>query len=252
MDDLEIRACIAQLDTAKLRSAEAAWSHLQPLGVAVVPYLAAAYATTRTWQGRSALVYHATGYARESADAFELGLRALHDRASVVRYRACGLLAYSQRTDALPALEKAAVEFHDATTLEHVRSAIDAIRSGNHHYFIDRTHSGRSFWIVRPEDEAGAVQQAHPVDMSDPQPKIPPLHIALRFVAPGLVIISAVLSVAMFGEVPAWLFPVTLFFVAPALDFAFSILIGRSASAYWWVIVNLHVPLGRNRRSEDE
>jgi hypothetical protein len=38
-------------------------------------------------------------------------------------------------------------------TVEDARAAIDAIARKNHHYFVDRTHSGRSFWVVNPEDE---------------------------------------------------------------------------------------------------
>jgi hypothetical protein len=68
-----------------------------------------------------------------------------------VRYRACGLLAYSLRADALPELEPL-LGHRDQRTVEDARAAIDAIRSHNHHFFVDRGHSGRSFWEVNKGD----------------------------------------------------------------------------------------------------
>lgn len=151
MHDTEIRELVSALDTADPLAGEAAWSRLKPLGAALVPYLADFYPQARKWQGRAALVFHATRYARVSEAAFQLGLAALHDKSTVVRYRACGLCAYSLRHEALPAL--AALRDHkDAKTAEDARAAIDAIRRRNHHYFHDRTHSGHVFWEVNPED----------------------------------------------------------------------------------------------------
>ena len=82
-----------------------------------------------------------------SEAAFRLGLAACGDKATLVRYRACGLLAYSLRADALPTLE-AMLRHRDRRTAEDAAAAIDAIRSRNHHYFIDREHTGRIFWQV--------------------------------------------------------------------------------------------------------
>ena len=65
----------------------------------------------------------------------------------MVRYRACGLLAYSQRAEALAHLEPL-LSHRDARTVEDARAAIDAVQSKNHHYFGDRSHSGRTFWHV--------------------------------------------------------------------------------------------------------
>ena len=42
----------------------------------------------------------------------------------------------------------------DARTAEDARAAIDAIRSQNHHYFIDRQHTGRMFWDLDEEPTA--------------------------------------------------------------------------------------------------
>ena len=151
MTPAEIRERVRRLDTTSARDEEEAWVSLRDLGGSVVPYLAEAYASFRKWQGRASLVFHSTRYARTSEEAFRLGLDALSDKATVVRYRACGLLAYSLRSEALPPLE-ALLQHPDARTVDDATAAIDAITHANHHYFIDRSHSGRSFWEVNEGD----------------------------------------------------------------------------------------------------
>jgi hypothetical protein len=149
--DSDIQRLVAALDTRKTSDEEAAWSKLKSYGSNVVPYLAAFYPRAKTWQGRASLVFHSTRYARESDSAFQLGLAALTDRSTVVRYRACGLCAYSLRTDALLAL-RALLGHKDSRTVQDASAAIDSIEQQNHHLFVDRTHSGRSFWIVNESD----------------------------------------------------------------------------------------------------
>lgn len=147
MNPAEIRALVQRLDTTSSREEEEAWRPLSPLGSAVVPFLAEAYPGFRCWQGRASLVYHSVRYARSHESAFHLGLAAMNDRAKVVRYRALSLLAYSLREDALPALTQL-LGHPVRETAEDVAAAIDAIQSRNHHYFHDRTHSGRMTWNV--------------------------------------------------------------------------------------------------------
>ena len=84
---------------------------------------------------------HATRYARTNAEAVQLGKEALFDRAHGPRYRACLLLAYSLDRTALPGLRKA-LEMGSASSRDDFRAAIDAVENGNHHYFVDREHSG--------------------------------------------------------------------------------------------------------------
>ena len=151
MTAAEIRSAVLRLDTTSAPDEAEAWAQLRGLGVTVVPYLREAYRTFRKSQGRVALVFHAIRHARASEDAFQLGIEALSDRATLVRYRACGLLAYSQRSVAIPLLN-ALLTHADARTVEYAKAAIDAISSRNHHYFVDRTHSGRSFWQVNEGD----------------------------------------------------------------------------------------------------
>jgi len=151
----DISARVRQLDTSSSRTEEEVWSHLRPLGSLVVPYLSEAYGTFRTWQGRSSLVYHSIRYARTSDDAFNLGLRALQDKATVVRYRACSLLAYSLRRDAFPLLEQATQHVDEKTVADAI-AALDAIRQQNHHLFVDRGRGGRTFWVVNESDRGNA------------------------------------------------------------------------------------------------
>jgi len=151
MDDSQIRHALEMFDTASTSAHETAWTLLRPLGVDVVPFLAEYFPRTKKAQGRVALVFHAIQFARESQAAFELGLLALNDKATLVRYRACGLCAYSLRRDAIPSLERL-LQHADVKTVDDARAAIDAIQRKNHHYFIDRSHSDNTFWEVNPED----------------------------------------------------------------------------------------------------
>jgi hypothetical protein len=151
MTPAEIREQVRLLDTASAREESEAWERLRGLGAEVVPYLAEAYPTFRNAKGRTSLVFHCIRHARASDEAFRLGILALSDRATLVRYRACGLLAYSQRSEAVPHL-RALLGHADSRTVEDAQAAIDAITSKNHHYFVDRGHTGRSFWQVHEGD----------------------------------------------------------------------------------------------------
>jgi hypothetical protein len=155
MSPSEIRAAVKDLNCKTVAGEQAAWARLQHLGVEVVPYLREAYPTFSRWQGRVSLVFHSIRYACISEDAFQLGLEALNDRATVVRYRACALVAYSLRRDALFALKKL-LSHADSKTVEDAKAAMNAIRKQNHHLFQDRDQSGMVRWVVNPEDRAPA------------------------------------------------------------------------------------------------
>jgi integrase len=152
MDEAEIRRRVAALDTADPAEARRAWEELRALGVAVVPHLAEFFPRARKWQGRAALVFHAIRHARDSDHAFRLGLMALRDKSHMVRFRGCGLLAYALRKDALPALQEL-LGHSDRRTVEDATAAIDAIRSRNHNFFVDRGHTGRLTWTM--SEDAG-------------------------------------------------------------------------------------------------
>jgi hypothetical protein len=155
MDEAQIKALVRQLDTKDRAAEETAWAQLRPLGIAVVPYLAEFYPDAKKLAGRRAIVFHAIKHARTSEAAFQLGIAALGDRALAVRYRACSVLAYSLRRDALPHL-KALLSHHDPKTAADARAAIDAIERKNHHYFVDRGHTGQMFWEVNDGDTPAA------------------------------------------------------------------------------------------------
>ncbi len=145
MDEQRIRELVLQFNTTRFGQIEAAWEELHGLGEAAVPFLLEAYPKVKRWQGRASLVFYSIPFARTSPQAFELGLSAVHDRATIVRYRACMLLAYSLDREALPTLEQA-LSHPDPKTVEDARAAIDAIEHQNHHYFVDRDHTGRLHW----------------------------------------------------------------------------------------------------------
>jgi hypothetical protein len=151
MDELEIQALVSALDTSRSIDEETAWLQLKTLGADVVPHLVAFYPRAKKWQGRASLVFHSIRYARVSEEAFQLGISALNDKSRIVRHRACSLCAYSLRQDAVPVLASL-FRHNDPKTVEDAQAAIDAIRHKNHHYFYDRTHSGRSQWIVNDQD----------------------------------------------------------------------------------------------------
>jgi len=147
----DIRIVVRDLDTASVSGEEEAWLKLKPLGVAVVPYLTDFYSSCKKWQGRASLVFHCIRFARDSDEAFLLGVQALQDKSTVVRYRACSLLAYSLRKDALQHLAPL-LRHSDPKTQADAKAAIEAVSSKSHHLFVDRTRSGRSFWVVNPGD----------------------------------------------------------------------------------------------------
>lgn len=148
----QIALAVDRLDTRDADQLDAAWAELRPLGYGVVPYLLAAYPRFRTWQGRTAMAYHATRYARISTDAVELGLLALADKSYMVRYRACGLLAYALDSDALAALDRVARHDPREMVAHSALAAMNAIKAGNHNLFADRSLSGRTSWSVNPGD----------------------------------------------------------------------------------------------------
>jgi hypothetical protein len=143
---------LVEIAASRAADEDSAWGELKALGPDVVPFLAEAFPRTRKWQGRVSLVFHCIWHARISQPAVDLGLVALRDKSYMVRYRACGLLAYSLQTTVLPAL-RVLLDHPDSRTVEDASAAIAAIEHQNHHLFVDRSGSGRSFWVVNPEDE---------------------------------------------------------------------------------------------------
>jgi hypothetical protein len=151
--DKEIMSAVEKLDTRSESAIEDQWLVIREHGIELMPYFKRAYPQMRNAPGRRALIFYATPYARKSEDALQLGLSAMQDRSGHVRDRACGLLAYSLRNDALNFLE-AAMNDERAEVRAAAQAARNAIRAQNHHLFADRTNSGSVFWVVNPDDRA--------------------------------------------------------------------------------------------------
>jgi hypothetical protein len=118
------------------------------LGNDLPDQLLSRYRQAKKWQVRSSCVYHAVRYAKDSGRAVELALLGVKDKARVVRYRACMLLACSLRNDLVPTL-RALVAAAPEDTKADLLAAIDAIESQNQNYFVDRDHSGMTTLNVR-------------------------------------------------------------------------------------------------------
>lgn len=142
LTDDEIRTFVAALETRRWSEEDNAWQKLKGLGARVVPFLAEAYPEMKKWQGRVSVVFHSMRYVRDHEAVFQLGLAALNDRATLVRYRACMMLAFALDKRAVEPL-KALLTHEDQRTVEDARAALDAIKHQNHHYFIDRRHTGK-------------------------------------------------------------------------------------------------------------
>ncbi len=139
------------LDQLDGRGSDVEWHAVESLrqrvGAGLPGLLLGKYRSSRLAGPRSSCVYHATKYAQVSDDAVQLGLEALQDRSKVVRYRACGLLAYSQRRSLVERL-RAYIDAVPDTSRADLLAAIDALEQGNHHLFVDRDRSGKITWNV--------------------------------------------------------------------------------------------------------
>jgi hypothetical protein len=118
------------------------------LGKDLPDQLLSRYRQARKWQVRSSCVYHAVRYAKDSDAAIELALLGVKDKARVVRYRACMLLACSLRKELVPTLRVLLAAVPEDAKAD-VLAAIDAIESQNQNYFVDRDHSGMTTLNVR-------------------------------------------------------------------------------------------------------
>jgi hypothetical protein len=140
----EIRNMVEQYALSSSYGSEPYFNEIGALGAEVIPYFLEIYPNSRRWQQRASFLYRSIPFARTSKEAFELAVMALSDRSREVRYRACMLLACSLNRDGVPYLQKL-MSHKDVRTRSDASAAIDAIQNGNHHYFIDRSHSNKMF-----------------------------------------------------------------------------------------------------------
>ncbi|MGI8979461.1 MAG: hypothetical protein ACR2FY_09560 [Pirellulaceae bacterium] len=151
MENGKIRDLVASFDTKDNSVRESAWQQLRELDEQVVPFFEEFFSRARRLEARRDIAFHCIGFARTNETAFRIGLTAIADKSSIVRYRGCCILAYSLRPEAVEPLKKLLVH-SDTKTVADATAAIDAIENQNHHLFMDRSHSGRTFWKVCETD----------------------------------------------------------------------------------------------------
>jgi len=148
MNESELAENLALLDG---RGTDREWAAVQrlrdELGDRLPDILLEHFKLSRAAGVRASCVYHSLKHARSSDAAIELGKLALKDRANAVRYRGSMLLAYSLRKELLPFLRELASS-RDGDKSD-ILAAIDAIEHSNHHYFVDREHTGKLTLQVR-------------------------------------------------------------------------------------------------------
>ncbi|MBN1801327.1 MAG: hypothetical protein JW891_07465 [Candidatus Lokiarchaeota archaeon] len=143
-DKLEkINELIQKIDGS---GSDSEWDAIEELrricGDQLPQYLLDYFQRSSQWKVRVTCVYHAIRYARRNEFAITLGKVAIKDKSKIVRYRGCMLLAYSLRKDVIPFLRQALKEV-PLNSREDVIATIDAIENENHHFFVDRNHSGK-------------------------------------------------------------------------------------------------------------
>lgn len=118
---------------------------LEPL----IPLLIGTFPQVRSGYGRHSILFGLLRFSRQRQDVVDLAIGALRDRAYLVRTEACAALAYSLRCDAIQHLSS--LQHHkDPKTRADAAAAVDAINHKNHHYYVDRAHTGSTFWEVTP------------------------------------------------------------------------------------------------------
>jgi hypothetical protein len=141
MSSEQVNTLVQAFSTSRRSEIDAAWTLAESMGD-LLPLFAEAFPKVRRSEGRASILRYVGRFSRESEIAFRMGITAARDRSYAVRYYACALLAYSLRADALPVLS-VLLKHADRRTSQDAAAAIDAIRSKNHHFFVDRDHTGR-------------------------------------------------------------------------------------------------------------
>lgn len=141
MMDTSIAGLAQRLDTKDDNTLEQVWEGIKTALPELIPRLIEAYPLIRHYQGRLRIVYGLMKYAARD-DVYALGIRALQDPATLVRYRASMLLAFSQRKEAIPHLQSL-LRHKDKKTADDAKAAIDATQHQNKDFFMDRGHTGR-------------------------------------------------------------------------------------------------------------
>jgi hypothetical protein len=140
-----VKTLVEAFSVSRRSEIDAAWEVAHSLGDDLLALLAEAFPQIRKSEGRASIMRYVGKFSRENNSVFGMGIIALRDRSWIVRHYGCASLAYSLRDDALPALS-ALLKHPDHRTVADTRAAIDAIKSKNHYFFMDRDHSGKIRW----------------------------------------------------------------------------------------------------------
>lgn len=142
---------LAQLRRDDFTSRQAPWALLKDRPDEVIAVLAAEYARATRAPERAEVLAHAMWWARESPAAAALAAAALADRARIVRFTACQLLALAQLPEHVRDLAPL-LAHPDAATVEDARSATFALLAGEYDLFYDRRWRGHVHaYVVLPD-----------------------------------------------------------------------------------------------------
>jgi len=112
-------------------------------GEPVPQYLYKCFLISKKAKIRAQCIFYQFSFAQDGNKyALATGIRGLDDRAKIVRYNACKLLAYAQDKSTLVHLKNAKSSEKNSDIVSHIMASIDAIEEGNHNWFVDRDHSG--------------------------------------------------------------------------------------------------------------
>lgn len=139
-----------QIDGTRSETDRAAIKRLKSLalGAELPTYLRQKYHKETKKNARMACLLLSLQYARDSEEAYKLGIDALDDRYKDVVGLAGCLLAISLRKEALPVLSRFAEEAKVEECKDYALRAIDAIEHQNSHYYLDVEHTGKAFLRV--------------------------------------------------------------------------------------------------------
>jgi hypothetical protein len=145
MQTERVNVLVEAFSVSRRPEIDAAWEMAHSMGDDLLALLAKAFPLIRKSEGRASIMRYIGKFSRENQLVFNMGIVAVQDRAYAVRHYGCALLAYSLRNEALPTLS-VLLKHSDHRTVADARAAIDAIKSKNHYFFMDRDHTGKVRW----------------------------------------------------------------------------------------------------------
>lgn len=124
LDNEKFHKYLAYLDGRAPGRELKAIAKLEELGISIPNLLMKRYKVSRRWSDRALCVSHCMAYSKSNEDAYQLGIAALQDKSRTVRRKACMLLSFAQRQEAIKHLEKL---LSDEALKGDALAAIDAL-----------------------------------------------------------------------------------------------------------------------------